>query len=316
MFGEIPEGALGGEHEKIALAQQIVLHHRAFPRAPTLRLRVRHRAVRPPHRAHPRRALLHSSPRLLAVRQHKPPHRPRVLRLLRLLRPLLRDLHEPIHVPPPQKPAPAHVSLQQPRPHVQPNHVDPRPAHGRAELRHGALDFGLRLHDVDEEELQKAVVDVQRAAVGAADDAVGAQPASQRGVVHEAVVDAAGATQDEEVGGMVAVEQLGNVRGAVVVEFSENRVGTLEKACELGWRREKERATRGGERVVLEREREELVEDFPVVHCAFRNKMKFKEYAETCGSCRGRGEARSRGRKSCSRCLLAEASTRCSAYPR
>lgn len=117
---------------------------------------------------------------------------------------------------------------------MQPDHVDPRPAHGRAELRHGALDFGLRLHDVDEEELQKAVVDVQRAAVGAADDAVGAQPASQRGVVHEAVVDAAGATQDEEVGGMVAVEQLGNVRGAVVVEFSENRVGTLEKACELG----------------------------------------------------------------------------------
>ena len=33
----------------------------------------------------------------------------------------------------------------------------------------------------------------------------------------------------------------------------------------------KERATRGGERVVLEREREELVEDFPVVHCAVKN---------------------------------------------
>ena len=253
VFCEIPEGALGGEHEIIALAQQIVLHHRAFPRAPALRLRVRHRAVRPPHLAHPRGALLDPPSGLLVIRQHEPPHRPLLL-LSRPLRPPPRGLHEPIDVPPPQEPAPPHAALQQPRPHVQPDHVEPRPPHGLAEFRHGAPDLGLRLHDVDEEELEEAVVDVERAALRGPDDAVGAQPAAQRGVVHEAAVDPAGAAQHEEVGGVVALEQLGDVRGAVVVEFSENRVGTLEEACESGrgkkegYARRRACSSRGGAR--------------------------------------------------------------------
>lgn len=83
------------------------------------------------------------------------------------------------------------------------------------------------------------MVDVQRVPLGAADDAVGAQPAAQRGVVHEAAVDPAGAAQDEELRGVVALEQLGDVRGAVVVEFAENRVGTLEEACGLASREER-----------------------------------------------------------------------------
>ena len=262
MLGQVPESTLRGENQIVALAEQIILHHGALPRAPTHRLGVRHSAVRRPHDSLPR--FLHFSPRLLVIRQHEPPHRLPLLPSLHALRPLLRDLHEPIHVLPPQEPSPPHVSLQQSRPHVHPDHVKPRPPHAPAERLHGAPDLGLRLHDVDEEELQKAVVDVERVALALADDAVGAQPAAQRGVVHEAVVDAAGAAQDEEARGVVAAEQLGHVGVAVVVEFAQNGVAEMQKICEVS---EEGAATRRGSRVVLERQPEELVEDFPVVYC-------------------------------------------------
>lgn len=108
------------------------------------------------------------------------------------------------------------------------------------------------------------MVDVERVALALADDAVGAQPAAQRGVVHEAVVDAAGAAQDEEARGVVAAEQLGHVGVAVVVEFAQNGVAEMQKNCEVS---EEGAATRRGSRVVLQRQREELVEDFPVVYC-------------------------------------------------
>lgn len=112
---------------------------------------------------------------------------------------------------------------------MDPQHVESLPLHAAAERRHRTPDFGLRLHDVDEEELQQAVIDGDRAPMGSREDSVGAEPGVEGRVVHEALVDVAGATKHEIAGRMGAVEELRDVLLTVAVAFLENRVWEREK---------------------------------------------------------------------------------------
>ena len=235
MFRQIPVGALTRQHQRVALAQNVVVDERVLDSLRHALLGVRDQQSR--RQVIVARLLFQLLLHLLVVDQHQPPHRPLQFQTVCETH---RLLVEELHVLLLQEASPADVALQQTGPHVHSHDLQFVPAHLLLEAHDRVPERGMRYDHVDQEELRDPVRPLQRQSRlshSLRKDAHGDQPLRERGRVDEVLEDAAVAADDDVLVGVAAVDDGWNVESAQARLVADEGVVPRENVC-IGGRRD------------------------------------------------------------------------------